>query len=391
MDYTRSFAFDSPGTIKYGIGIAESVGEEVKRFGAKKVLIVTDKGIVKAGLLDKVLEYLKPSKVETIILDEIEPNPKDESVIKGVALAREGKADLVLGVGGGSALDASKAIALVVTNGGSIQDYQGADKVKKPPLPLIVIPTTAGTGAEVSPVLIITDTSTVPATKFGVFSRLACPRVALADPLMTKSLPPGTTASIGMDGLTTAIESYVSVKASPLTEPLSLGSIRLIANNLPTAFANGDDLEARANMVLGSLLASVAFFNSSVGGVHTMASAIEWLYDTPHGLSCAVCLPHVMEYNLSASTRKYADIAQAMGENVTGLSVTEAAAKSVAAVRRLMKDIAIPSPQQVGVKEADIPQLAKKVAARPSVGNPRKLTEEDFVKLFELALRDGQK
>jgi len=386
--YYRSFEFDSPTRIKYGIGIVESVGEEVRKFAAKKVLIVADRGIVKAGLVDKVREFLKPSKAKALIFDEVEPNPKDKTVEKGVVLACEEKVDLIIGVGGGSSMDTAKAISLLVTNGGSIRDYQGIDKVKNPLLPLIVIPTTAGTGSEVSPWLIIDDTSRVPYIKLDVCSRLICPRVTLADPLMTKSLPPRLTASVGMDGLTTAIEAYTTPVASPLTDALSLHSIKLIASHLQRAFANGDDLEARANMMLGSLMAGVAFFNSSCGGVHSMSEAVGGFYDTPHGISCAIFLPYVMEYNLIANPKKYADIAQAMGENITGLSTREASVKSVEAVKNLMKEIGIPSPQQVGVKETDIPQLAKiALASSDTEGNPRKLTQGDFMNIFKRAMK----
>jgi len=228
----------------------------------------------------------------------------------------------------------------------------------------------------------------VPYIKLDVCSRLICPRLTLADPLTTKSLPPELTASVGMDGLTTAIEAYTSPVASPLTDALSLHSIKLIANHLQRAFANGDDLEARANMMLGSLMAGVAFFNSSCGGVHSMSEAVGGFYDTPHGISCAIFLPYVMEYNLIANPKKYADIAQAMGENITGLSTREASVKSVEAVKNLMKEIGIPSPQQVGVKETDIPQLAKiALASSDTEGNPRKLTQGDFMNIFKRAMK----
>jgi alcohol dehydrogenase len=387
MDYYRSFTFDFAGAIKYGMGTANSVGEEAKKLGARRVLIVTDKGIVKAGLVDKSKQFLKLSKIETLVFDEVEPNPRDKTMDKGSEVACKERVDLIVGIGGGSALDVAKAIALLATNGGSICDYCGEDEVRTPPLPLIVIPTTAGTGSEVSPWISLEDTSTLPPTKTAVYSRLVSPRLTLADPLMTKSLPPFMTASIGMDGLTSGIEAYTSLEASPLTDALSLYSVQLMANSLPRAFANGDDLEARAKMMLGSLMAGIAFINSSVGGVHSMALAIGGLYDTPHGLSCAVFLPYVMEYNLIANPKKYADIAQAMGENVTGLSIKEAALKSVEAVRNLMKDIGIPSPQEIGVQVADIPKLANiALASHCSLSNPRKPTEEDFVKVLKHAM-----
>ena len=388
--YQRSFTFDSLTKIKYGIGIAETIGDEAKRFAPRKVLVVTDKGIIMAGLLDKIMESLKRSEAETLVFDQVEPNPKDETVEKEAAFLSNDKVDLIVAVGGGSSMDTAKAIGLLATNGGSICSYSGVDKVQKPSLPVITIPTTAGTGSEISPWLVIDDTSKMPPTKESIGSRLVSPCVSLVDPLMTVRLPPSLTAGIGIDALTNAIEAYTCTVASPFTDALSLYSIELVSRNLSKAFANGDNLEARGNMMVASLMAGVAFFNADVAGVHCMAEAIGGLYNTPHGVSCAVFLPCVMEQNLIANEERYADIARAMGENITGLSIREAALRSLEAVKRLLKDIAIPSPQQLGVREADIPQLAEMAVANISAAsNPRKLTKEDYVELFERAMKEG--
>jgi len=382
------FTFNTPTRIKYGANIVESVGEEAKKFAAKKVLIVTDKGIVKAGLLAKVKESLERSSLEMLVFDQVEQNPKDKTVEKGAELAREEKVDLIIGVGGGSTMDTAKGIGLLVTNGGSLRDYWGVDMVKKPSLPLITVPTTAGTGSEVTICAVIDDTSREYTTKDCVESRLISPRLALVDPLLTRSLPPELTAGTGMDALTHAIEAYTAIPASALTDALSLYSIELIANNLGKAFANGDDLEARNNMMLGSLMAGVAFSNSDTAGVHCMAEAVGGFYDIPHGIACAVFLPYIMEYNLIANPKKHADIAKAMGEDITILSVREAALKSVEAVKKLMKEVGIiPSARWLGVKEKDIAQLAKIAMTNVSLeSNPRKLRESDFVEIFKRAM-----
>jgi len=384
----RKFAFNIPTRIEYGAGVVESVGEEVKKFAGKKVLIVADKGIVKAGLVDKVKEPLERSGLEMIVFDLVEPNPKDKTVEKGAELAREQKIDVIIGVGGGSSMDTAKGIGLLVTNGGLIGDYWGWDTVGKPSLPLITIPTTAGTGSEVTIWAVIDDTSGEYVIKEAVGSQLICPRVTLVDPLLTTSLPPILTAETGMDALTHAIEAYTAIPASPLTDALALYSIGLIATNLGKAFANGDNLEARDNMMLGSLMAGIAFSNSDTAGVHCMAEAVGGLYDTPHGLSCAIFLPYVMEYNLIADQKKHADIAEAMGENIAGLSLREAALKSVVAVRNLMKEVGItPDARKLDVKEEDIPRLAKIAMTNVCVqDNPRKFRESDFVDIFRRAM-----
>ena len=386
---TLEFMFDMPTLIKFGVGVAENIGEEAKKLTAKKILLVSDKGVVKAGLVGKVGGFLQASGVEFLIFDEVGPNPRDKTIEKGTALARREKIDVIVAVGGGASMDTAKAIAMLVTNGGSIFDYRGRDKVKNPPLPLIVVPTTAGTGSEVSLWTNVDDTSTEPYEKVSIGSRLLYPRVLLADPSLTVSLPPALTASIAMDGLTTAIEAYTSPKGSPLTYALALKSIELMAYNLPRAYAYGNDLEARAATMLAGTMAGIAFANSSIGPVHSMGLAVSNLYDTPHGISVAIFLPYVMEFNTIADPKKFADIALAMGENITGLSMRKASIKSVEAVRRLMRDINIPTPQQIGAKLEDIPQMAKIAlacgASRTCVREP---TEEEFASLFERAIKE---
>ena len=284
-------------------------------------------------------------------------------------------------------MDCAKGIGLLVTNGGSIRDYWGIDTVEKPSLPLITIPTTAGPGSEVTFWAVIDDTSKKPPVKESIGSRLICPNLAIVDPMLTIGLPPALTASTGMDALTHAIEAYTSTLANPFSDSLSLYSIRLISENLRTAYANGQNEEARSNMMVGSLMAGVSFFNSDIAGVHCMAEAAGGLYDSPHGISCAIFLPYVMEYSLIGNMKKYADIAEAMGEDTEGLTIRESALKAVKAVRQLMEDIGIPSPAEVGIKKQDISQLAEISSLNVSAeSNPRKLSVPDFEKIFSNSL-----
>ena len=235
---------------------------------------------------------------------------------------------------------------------------------------------------------VVDDTSEKIHRKDYVGGAFMCPKLALVDPLMTKSLPPGITASSGMDALTHAIEAYTSLPASPLTDALALHSIKLAAQNLAKAYANGDNLEARDKMMVASLMAGLAFSNADTAAVHAMAETVGGQFDCPHGLTCALFLPHVMNYNLIANPEKFSHIAEAMGENIAGLTVKEAAKKSVSAVKGLMEDLNITTNiKEFGVGKEDIPRLSKEAAENiGTLDNPRKLTEKDFRILFEAAL-----
>ena len=378
-----SFAFDSPTRILYGSGMLTNLNDEIGGFSAKRVLIVTDKGIAQCGLLEKVEKILKAKSISYIVFDDVEPNPKDITVEKGAKIAEEENIDLIIGLGGGSSMDCAKGIGLLATNGGKIADYWGIDTVAKPALPLITIPTTAGTGSEVTFWAVIDDTTKTPPVKESVGSRLICPSLAIVDPELTFGLPPALTASTGMDALTHAIEAYTSTLANPFSDALSLYSIKLISENLRKAYANGQNKAARNHMMIGSLMAGVAFFNSDIAGVHCMAEAIGGLYDTPHGISCAIFLPYVMEYSLIGNMEKYAEIARAMGEDTSGLSTRDSALKAVEAVKKLMVDIDTPSPLEIGIKPHDIQQLSQiSVKNVSAASNPRQLSVKDFETIF---------
>lgn len=385
----KAFSFQLPTRIEFGSGVSEQAGDEAKALGGTRALVVTDPGVQAAGLVEPVLERLAAAGLTTVVFSEIAPNPHDTSVAKGAELAKAEGCDVLVAVGGGSPMDTAKAIGVIVTHGGRIQDYEGLGLVKKPITPLIAIPTTAGTGSEVTFWAVITDTER--SFKMSVGSPLCAASVALVDPELTVGLPPAITAYTGVDALTHAIEGYTSVLAEPLTDSLAVSAIRLTARSLRQAYANGSNRDARTDVSLASLLAGVAFGNSDIAAVHCMGEAIGGLYDTPHGIAMAIYLPHVVEYSCIALPDKYAIIAEALGENVSGLSTLDAAKRAAAAVRKLTKDVGIPTAVEVGVRREDFDRLAEAASVNVSAeSNSRALTKADFLSLFEAAQGAGE-
>jgi alcohol dehydrogenase class IV len=320
--------------------------------------------------------------------DKVVMEPTQDYTEEGLKAFQEAGSDFLIAVGGGSPMDTAKAIGALATNGGKISDFMGANRIPKPAAPLIAIPTTAGTGSEVTPFTIITDTAKD--VKMLIASPNILPRVALVDPLMTLQMPQGITAATGLDALTHAIEAYVSVKAQPLTDTLALQSIRMIGANLRQAWSNGDNLEARTNMLIGSLHAGLAFANSSVALVHGMARPIGAYFHVPHGISNAALLPTVIEFSILGNPEKYADIAEAMGENTEGLSLLDAAYLAAEATRRLNDDLKIPTLKGLGVEEKKFHSVVKQMAADAIASgspgnNPRKATPDEIVELYKKA------
>lgn len=382
------FSFSLPSRIEFGEGVSSAVGGEVADLGGKRVLVVTDRGVRAAGLVEPVVTKLAESDLITTVFDDVAGNPRDTNVAAGASLASEEGCDVIVAVGGGSAIDCAKGIAAVHTYGGTIQDYESQPddwfRVPGPVTPLVAIPTTAGTGAEVTFWAVITDTAR--SHKMGVGDPNLAPRVALVDPGVTLSLPPSMTAATGMDALTHAVEAYTARCAQPISDALALAAIDLIANNLRPAYADGQNLEARHNMMLASLLAGVAFANSDVAGVHAMGETIGGFYDTPHGVAMAIYLPVIMEFNAIAAPRKFAEIARRMGERVDTLSPMEAARRAAQAVGQLAADLDIPTARAAGVRDEDLEKLAERAASNLSApDNARTATEKDYLSLFEVA------
>ena len=380
----KQFSFQLPTRIEFGNGVAATVGEEAKGLGGSRALVVTDPGIASAGLLEPILAHLKSADLAVTVFDGVEPNPRDTSVARGAEVALSEECDVLVAVGGGSPMDTAKAIGVIQQEGGKITDYEGLGIVTKPITPLIAIPTTAGTGSEVTFWSVVTDSAR--SFKMSVGSPLIAARVALVDPELTVGLPASLTAATGVDALTHAVEGFTATLSEPLTDSLAVSAIRLIGKSLRQAYANGSNLEARYNMMLASLLAGVAFGNSDIGGVHCMGEAIGGLYDTPHGVAMAIYLPVVAEFNCIAVPEKFAAVAEALGDDVAHLSTVEAARRAPLAIRRLTDDLRIPSATTVGVRREDFPRLAKAASINVSVeSNPRVATEQDFLDMYEAA------
>jgi alcohol dehydrogenase class IV len=381
-------AFLVPPVLIFGLGAAGQIGEESRKLGGKKGLIITDEVLLKLGALEGIEQTLSQDKIQFAVYSGVFAEPAVDFVEEGLKSYRESGCDFLLAVGGGSAIDAAKAIAVMATNGGAIEDYQGANKVREPGVPLIAVPTTAGTGSEVTQFTIITDTKRD--VKMLIASPFLIPRKAIVDPLLTLSMPRGLTAATGVDALTHAIEAYVSVKAQPMSDIFALSAIELISGNLRQAWSNGSNQEAREKTMLGALQAGIAFSNSSVALVHGMSRPIGAYFHVAHGVSNAALLSVVTEFSLIGNPERYARIAKAMGENIEGLTVLEASDMAAEAVARLIEDIEIPSLPELGVEEDKLEKLAPKMAedalASGSPGNnPRQATKEEIVELYKLA------
>mgnify|MGYP005840828779 FL=1 len=377
-----------PPVLITGPGSSEKVGEESKKLGVNKALIVTDQVMFKLGVLEGIKKALEQMKVQFALYDAVATEPTVDYVKEGLKSFRDNGCDFLIAVGGGSPIDTAKAIAIMATNPGSIKDYKGLGKVVKEGVPLIAIPTTAGTGSEVTQFTIITDTKTN--VKMLIGSPFVIPKVAIVDPLLALSCPRGLTAAVGIDSLTHAIEAYVSVKAQPMSDIFCLSAIELISGNLRQAWANGNNAEAREKTMLGALQAGIAFSNSSVALVHGMSRPIGAYFHVPHGASNAALLGVVTEFSLVGNPTRYAHIAKAMGENVTGLTDLAAAQLAAKAIKTLIKDIQIPSLRGLGVEKEKLDQLAPKMAedaiASGSPGNnPRQATKEEIVELYKIA------
>jgi alcohol dehydrogenase len=381
MGLLDSFEFILPTRIKFGLGVAGQLANELEALGARKVLIVTDRGIAGAGLLDRVTESLK-GKVEFTVYDGVEENPKDRNVEEAAEFARRNGADCVVALGGGSPIDAAKAVCVLALQGGRAKDYKGKGKIKDKCLPLVTIPTTSGTGSEVTFSSVITDTDEN--YKFTIKSPAIAARVAIVDPELTLTVPPAVTASTGIDALTHAIEGYTANVTEPIAEALGLYAIELIAANLKEAVHNGNSIEARTGMMLGSLLAGLCFSHSDVGSVHCMAEALGGMYDAPHGLCNAILLPYVMEYNLPEAEYKYARIARAMG--IENGDDKQAAILGIEKIRKISKDIGLPSFKSLNIREEDLEELAGMSAENISTdSNPRRIDKQGYLALFKKA------
>ncbi|HXG12619.1 MAG TPA: iron-containing alcohol dehydrogenase [Gemmataceae bacterium] len=397
-----TWTFHSAGQLLFGRDAARQLGEVAGRLGARRILIVTDPVLSKAGPLDRVRQPLLDAGVTVEVFDGGEPEPSMRVAEECVARARKFAPDALLGLGGGSNMDLAKITAVILAHGGSPRDYVGDDHIPGPVFPLICAPTTAGTGSEVSAAAVLTDTEAK--MKVGILSNYLRPRVALVDPLLTVSCPPKVTADSGIDALTHAIEAYTAVDNAdfplppgertvyqgrhPLADALAERAIALIGANLRRAVANGNDLDAREGMALGATLAGLAFSNVGVAVVHALEYPVGGATHCPHGAGNGLLLPFVMRFNLPARRQEFATIARLLGEDVAGLDEQAAAERAVAAVERLRDDIGIPRRlRDLGVAAEQLRPFAEKAFGIRRIlrVNPRPVTVDDLEGILRAA------
>ena len=377
--------FSIPPTIITGAGASEKVGEQAKRLGATNALIVTDPGIAKIGYADQISKNLHNAGIATSIFSDVTPDPTLQNVTDGLKQYLAENCDVIVSLGGGSAIDCGKGIAMKITNDGEFADYMGVDKIPNPGAPLIAIPTTAGTGSEVSKVTVITDTERN--VKMMLSSACLLASVALVDPLLSLTTPPHLTAAVGVDALTHAIEAYISKRAQPMTDALALKAIGLISGSLRQAWADGENVPARTDMMLGASIAGMAFSNSSVALVHGMSRPIGAYFHIHHGLSNAVLLLDVMEFSVVGAPKRFADIARAMGESIDKLSPMKQADAAISAVERLVNDIQMPRLGEIDIDKEKFEQVIDQmavdaIASRSPANNPRQASAEEIIALY---------
>ena len=379
--------FRAAGEITFGAGAIERLGTAIKKNGGKRILLVVDPGFAKTDAFQKVARNLEREGLPFVLFDQVEPEPRTVVADQCGELARKEKCDFVLGVGGGSAMDTAKAAAILATNGGRAKDYQGLDKVSRPGLTKGMVPTTAGTGSEVTFTAVFINEEEK--KKGGINSPYLYPEMSVLDPELTLSLPPAVTAFTGMDALAHAIESYTSSAANSLSEIFSLEAIRLIGKSLRRAVGKGSDLEARGDMLMGSLLAGIGLANAGVTAVHSLSYPLGGRFRVPHGVGNGLLLPAVMEYNVFSRMDKFAKIAEGMGEKVEGIPLREAAILAVESVKRLSRDIEFPQRlSDLGIPESAFPGMAEEAlkVTRPLENNPRPVSLEDAIRIYKSVL-----
>jgi len=385
--------FEVPTVMEHGLGAIGTLADKAKGMGMKRPMIVTDQGIVKVGLLERALEPLKAANLGYVVFDQVVPNPPIALVDEGAGLYQREQCDGLIGLGGGSPMDTAKAIGVVVANGGSILNYEWADPqpIKNRIPPTICAPTTAGTGSEVTLWSVITDPQRK--IKFNVGgTALIGAHLALIDPELTLGLPARVTAATGMDALAHAIECYTCAYAQPFADAVALQAMEYVSQYLRVAFAQGANVEARYKMSMAAMLGGMAYGKESAGAAHAMSQSAGGVIDVPHGDLTARLLGPVMEYNYLGEPQKFARIAQALGEDIRGLSVWEAAETAVEAVMRLTEEVEIPTLQELGFTEDQIPMLAKIAFADPqTIGNPRDLTLKSYEQIYRRAFDLGKK
>ncbi len=387
MDLSRTYAWEIPTRLIFGPGSSRQAGEQLRKLGGSKALVVTDRGVEAAGILGSIFEALTAAKVPYALYTGVEPNPSIKCVVEAAALYKAEGCDCLLGVGGGSSMDTAKAAGAAIANPGiDLRDMEGTGHVPNPIAPLVAVPTTCGTGSEVTVAAVITDTERH--YKIPILSPYLIPKVALIDGNLVTKLPGPVVAATGMDALCHAIESYTNLNTNPVSDALDIKAIGLIAEWIRPATANAN-LEAMSHMLLAATMAGMGFSNTRLTIVHSMSQPVGGHYGVPHGVANAILLPIVMEYNLIGNPHRFADVARAMGEDTTGLTPIEAARLSVQAVRELSRDLGIPeSFKPFGVKEESIPALVEDSMKSGNIPvNPVRVTREMLAEILRKSMQ----
>ena len=373
----NAFQYFFPTTLKFGNGLANQAGALLKPLFSGRLLVVTDEGLLKSGVLEGFFASLKAADLGYDVFSGVEANPSTTVLERALNFLKDHGCTAVIGVGGGSSIDTAKGVAAMATNEGTILDYEGYDKIPNAPLPIFAIPTTSGTGSECTASTVFTNKETL--FKTVIVSPKIFPQLAILDAELTLNLPAPITAATGMDALTHAIESYVSKQANPVSQSLALGAVRLIGRSLRKAFYVGADVAAREDMLLGSFLAGVAFSQSKLGNVHAISHTMGGVFNIPHGIANAALLPYVVAFNVPACPERFRDIAEALGVDVAGLDAEAAARRLVGAIVELNSALAIPSNiRELGVDLDHLPQMvADSMRSGNVLVNPRLTTARD--------------
>ena len=384
-DISNLRKFVSPEII-FGVGARKSVANYARTFGARKVLIVSDPGVAAAGWLQEIADLLSEEDIEHITFSDVSPNPRAEEVMKGAQIYQEHNCNVIVAVGGGSPMDCAKGIGIVSANGRHILDYEGIDTIHLPIPPLVFIPTTAGTSADVSQFAIISDP--IEKVKISIVSKAVVPDVALIDPETTMTMDPFLSACTGIDALVHAIEAFVSTGSGPLTDMHALDAMKLINENIVTLVENPGDIQIREQVMLGSMKAGLAFSNAILGAVHAMSHSLGGYLDLPHGLCNAMLLEHVIDFNYKEATERFKVVAETMGIDTRGMNTPQIQKALMTRVISLKHDVGLTQKlAQSGVNISDIPVLSEHALDDPCIlTNPRKSNKRDVEAVYEEAL-----
>lgn len=383
MSFTRTYSMHAVRKVISGVNATDNLESISKEFNTDRALIVSDMGVWKAGLVEKPKSILENANIKVDIVNDVPPEPELEQVTKVFDRVKNEKYGLLVGIGGGSVMDVTKLLSVLMTNEMPLQDMLGTEKIPLKGVPLLMIPTTAGTGSEATPNAIVA----IPEQelKIGIVSHWLIPDSVILDPAMTLKLPPSVTASTGMDALTHALECYISTKANPFSDTFALRSIRLIYHSIRKAYLDGGDIDARHDMLLGSFFAGMCIATSGTAAVHALAYPLGGKFKIPHGVSNAMLLPHVMEFNLDAVVERLRDVSAEMGIDITSITAQEAAGKVVEQLYEISRDLNIPSNLgEIGIKVQDVDAMVEAACkvTRLLDNNPKRMLPEDMKKIY---------